>query len=209
MGMPSVDELHGRMLKREFIHNFYLTEVQRAAAKENMDLLNYESLLITLLVIQGIVGGIDTLINHELIERLPSRVEARSEIGLHALREAIYAMLFAAVAWYAWHGAWGFVLVALLAAEILVDAIDELVENHIRVLPHNERMLHFMMIINLGLIAAASVLVLLDWMALQTAVHPVNHGLGSWLLSSLSLASLCWALRDAAACWRLGGLRST
>ena len=86
-----------------------------------MRLPAYESLLITLLVLQGIVGGADTLINHELLERLPARAEARGEIGLHALREAIYGMLFAATAWYAWHGAWAFAIAGLLAVEILVD----------------------------------------------------------------------------------------
>jgi len=167
----------------------------------------YESLLITLLVLQGIVGGADTLINHELLEHLPARVEARGEIGLHALREALYGILFAATAWYAWHGAWGYAIAALLAVEILVDAVDEFVENRIRVLPQNERMMHFLMIMNLGLIAAALGLVLLDWAPRPTALQPTSHGLGSWVLSLLSIAALCWAVRDAAAWWRLGRLR--
>lgn len=167
----------------------------------------YESLLITLLVLQGIVGGVDTLVNHELLERLPARVEARGEIGLHALREAIYGMLFVAAAWYAWHGAWAFAVAGLLAVEILVDAIDEFVENRIRVLPQNERMLHFIMIINLGLIAAALVLVMLDWVSRATAIERTSHGPGSWMLSLLSLATLCWAVRDAVAWRRLGRQR--
>lgn len=172
-----------------------------------MDLPDYESLLITLLVLQGIVGGVDTLINHELLERLPARAEARGEIGLHALREAIYGLLFAATAWYAWHGAWAFAIAGLLAAEILVDAIDEFVENRIRVLPQNERMLHFLMIMNLGLIAGALALVMLDWAPRPTAVERISHGPGSWILSLLSFAALCWAVRDAAAWRRLGRRR--
>lgn len=169
-----------------------------------MDLPAYESLLITLLVLQGIIGGVDTLLNHELLERLPGRAEARSEIGLHALREAIYGLLFAATAWYAWHGAWAFAIAALLAVEIVVDAVDEFVENRIRVLPQNERMLHFLMIMNLGLIGGALVLVMLDWVPRPTAVQPASHGAASWLLSLLSLGALCWAVRDAIAWRRLG-----
>jgi hypothetical protein len=172
-----------------------------------MNPTDYESLFVILLVLQGVVGGVDTLVNHEMLERLPARVEARGEIGLHALREAIYAMLFAAIAWYAWHGAWGFVIATLLAVEIIVDAIDEFVENHTRVLPQNERLLHFMMIMNLGLIAATLMLVLLDWTPRPTAVLPTSHGLWSWLLSLLALASLCWSVRDAAAWWRLGAVK--
>ena len=165
-----------------------------------------EHLLITLLILQGIIGGADTLINHELLERLPARAEARGEILLHAMREAIYGALFAATAWYAWHGAWGFAIAALLALGILVDAVDEFVENRIRVLPQNERMLHFMMIINLGLIAATLALVLLDWAPQPTALQRTSYGWVSWLLSLLSLAALAWAVRDTVAWWRLGRL---
>lgn len=153
------------------------------------------------------MGGADTLINHELLERLPARIEARGEIGLHALREAIYGILFAAMAWYAWHGAWAFAIAALLAIQILVDAMDEFVENRIRVLPQNERIMHFLIIMNLGLIIGALILVMLDWVPRPTAVLSTSHGWLSWLLSSLSIAALCWAARDAVAWQRLGKLR--
>jgi hypothetical protein len=165
-----------------------------------------EQLLITLLVLQGIIGGTDTLINHELLERLPARAEARAEIGLHALREAIYGVLFAAMAWYAWLGAWGLAIATLLAVEIVVDAVDEFVENRTRVLPQNERILHFLIIMNLGLITAALAVVLLHWVPQPTAIQPTSYGWRSWVLSFLSLAALCWAVRDAAAWWRLGRL---
>lgn len=33
------------------------------------------------------LGGIDTLVNHELLARLPQRRDARGEIGLHSLRD--------------------------------------------------------------------------------------------------------------------------
>jgi hypothetical protein len=121
----------------------------------------------------------------------------RGEIGLHALREAIYAMLFAASAWYAWHGAWGLVIAALLAVEIIVDAIDEFVENHTTALPQNERLLHFTMIMNLGLIAATLMLVLLDWAPRPTALLPASHGLWSRLPSLMSLRRYWRSLRLA------------
>jgi hypothetical protein len=165
-----------------------------------------EQLLITLLVLQGIIGGADTLINHELLERLPARVEARTEIGLHALREAIYGALFAAMAWNTWLGAWGFAIAALLAVEILVDAVDEFVENRTRVLPQNERILHFLIIMNLGLITAALAVVLVHWAPQPTAIQHTSYGWQSWVLSFLSVAALGWAVRDAAAWWRLGQL---
>ena len=44
-------------------------------------------LLPALLAAQGLMGGIDTLYNHEWLEKLPRRADARGEIGLHAIRE--------------------------------------------------------------------------------------------------------------------------
>src|SRR4051812_16163838 len=101
-----------------------------------------ESLLPWLLLAQGVVGGADTLLNHELIARLPRRPEARAEIGLHALREAIYATLFIGLACFAWHGAAAALIAALLGAEILVTSSDEFLENRSRLLPQNERVMH-------------------------------------------------------------------
>ena len=62
--------------------------------------------------------------------------------ALHVAREAIWARLLVALAWFAWHGAYAWLIAALLATEIAITAFDELVENRIRVAPQNERVLH-------------------------------------------------------------------
>jgi hypothetical protein len=160
-----------------------------------------EWLLPWLLLAQGVMGGVDTLLNHELIERLPKRQEARPEVGLHVLREAIWATLFAGLAWFAWHGAAAAMIGALLAAEVLVTAVDEFVENRIRVLPQNERVLHVFLTLNVGALIALLVPVLLEWGARPTALVPQSHGVLSWLLSFVALASATWSLRDLLA-WR-------
>ena len=56
------------------------------------------TLVVALLALQGVLGGVDTVLNHELIVKLPRRAEARGEIGLHSIREAIYACLFGGLA---------------------------------------------------------------------------------------------------------------
>jgi hypothetical protein len=155
-----------------------------------------ETLLLVLLLAQGVIGGIDTLLNHELIVRLPHRIEARTEVGLHSLREAIYGILFGGLALFAWHGAWAAVMGALLAAEVLVDASDEFIENRTRVLPQNERVLHFFLTLNLGLITAVLAPILLRWYSQPTALLPVDQGLLSWALAGLALAAMTWAIRD-------------
>ena len=166
-----------------------------------MPALDPQAWLPWVLVAQAIVGGFDTLFNHELLERLPYRPEAHVEIGLHATREAIYATLFGALAWLAFEGATVSIIAALVAGEIVVTARDELVENRLRVLPQNERVVHVFLTLNLGFIAALLVPVLLEWGARPTALVPHAHGVASWLLSAFALAALTWSIRDAVA-WR-------
>jgi hypothetical protein len=165
-----------------------------------------ERLLPALLVAQGVMGGIDTLLNHELIAKLPRRPEARTEIGLHVVREAIWAGLFAGLGWFAWHGAAAAVIGALLVAEIGITAWDEFVENRIRVLPQNERVLHVFLTLNLGVIITLLVSLLLAWGKEPTGVVPESHGALSWILSLLALAAGTWSMRDLFA-WRRLGLR--
>jgi hypothetical protein len=160
-----------------------------------------ELLLPWLLVAQGVIGGTDTLFNHEIVERLPQRMEARGEIALHALREALYGTLFVGLAWHAWHGTAALAIAALVAAELIVTATDEYVENRIRVMPQNERVLHVLLTLNLGLIVAVLVVVLRDWGDQPTALVRVDHGALSVALTALGLASWAWSLRDLSA-WR-------
>jgi uncharacterized protein len=157
-----------------------------------------------LLALQGVMGAIDTLVNHELLEALPQRREARREIGLHAMREAVYGALFLGFAWFAWQGAFAAVIGALLAAEVAVTVSDELVENRIRVLPQNERALHVFLTLNFGAIIALFVPLLLDWRAHPNELAPAHHGWMSWALSLLGLASAAWSVRDLLAFRRLG-----
>lgn len=163
-----------------------------------------ETLLPLLLLAQAIVGGIDTLLNHEWIEKLPYRASARAEIGWHAVREAIYGSLFGGLAWFAWHGWTAWLIAVLLAGEIIVTASDEFIENHTRVLPQNERVLHVFLTLNLGLLVAVLVPTLLRWSAEPAGLVPLSYGMLSWLLSACSLAAFAWSVRDTLAYRRLG-----
>src|SRR5437762_3615502 len=137
-----------------------------------------EALLPYLLLAQGAMGGFDTLVNHELIERLAHRPEARREIGLHSIREAIYAVLLGGLGWFAWQGALALVIAALVVTEIVVSTVDEWTENRIRVLPQNERVLHVFLTLNMGAIIALLVPVLAAWHEQPTALVMNERG---WL----------------------------
>jgi hypothetical protein len=119
------------------------------------------------------------------------------------IREAIYASLFAGLAWFAWHGAAAWIIAALLAAEVVVTSTDEFIENRIRVLPQNERVLHVFLTLNLGLIIAMAVPRLGSWSGEPTGLVSDPKGALSWLLSALAAAAAAWAVRDAIAWVRL------
>ena len=106
------------------------------------------------LMVQIAMGAFDNLWHHEWRLRLPARPSARRELALHATREAIYAVVFAGIAWARWEGAWAFVLAGLLAVEIAVTLWDFVVEDRMRKLPPLERVTHTLLAINLGVLLA-------------------------------------------------------
>jgi hypothetical protein len=164
-----------------------------------------DAVLVVMLTAQGVLGGLDTLLNHEFIERLPYRRDARSEIGLHSIRESIYGCLFAGLGWFEWHGAAAAFIAALVLAEVLVTSCDEFIENRTRVLPQNERVLHIFLTLNLGVLIALLVPTLLEWSSQPAALLVHHRGFFSWALSALALAAFGWSLRDLFAWRRLGG----
>jgi len=163
--------------------------------------MTLEAIVCYLLVAQGVMGGVDTLLNHEIIAKLPRQVSARREIGLHAMRELNYAALFIGVGWFDWNGAMAYVIGALLLLEVGITANDEFVENRTRVLPQNERVLHVFLTLNYGLILALIAPTLVRWGYQPTGIARAPQGWTSWALLALGVASVAWAVRDFIA-WR-------
>jgi hypothetical protein len=46
------------------------------------------------LILHGVLGGADVIINHELLARIPSRPNAGPEERMHAARELLFAAIF-------------------------------------------------------------------------------------------------------------------
>jgi phosphatidylglycerophosphate synthase len=152
--------------------------------------------VLCLLVFHGLIGGLDVILNHELIERLPKRLWAKSEEALHGVREFIFAAIFGGLAWFEWHGAMALVLGLIIAAEYLVSFADTLLEEKTRRLPLIERALHTILFINLGAYTALLVPQLIDWGRMPSGMQLIHHGMLTWLLSALSVLSFTWGLRD-------------
>jgi len=160
------------------------------------------SLLAVLLVTQILLGGFDNLWHHELSERLPDKREARVEVALHAGRELCYALLFAGLAWWEWHGVWAAAVVALLVIELCVTLADFVVEDRTRRLPTTERVLHTVLAINFGAMLAVLAPTLLAWALLPSALARVDYGFASWLLTAAAAGVLAWSVRNALAARR-------
>jgi len=157
-----------------------------------------------LLAVQALVGAFDNLWHHELSERLPSRPSARRELALHTVREFLYAVLFAGLAWRTFEGVWALALAALLAVEIAVTLADFVEEDRTRRLPRFERVLHTLLALNFGAVLAVWAPELAAAAGRLTALSPAHHGLWSWLFSAFALGALAWAARDLVAVVRLG-----
>ena len=159
-------------------------------------------LYVLALVLHGVIGGLDVFINHEWLARLPSRRDAATEEKLHSARELLFCLAFLSLGWFEWHGAAVWWIVLLYAGEVLVSAVDVLVEGEIRVLPRPERVLHLFLFMNLGALIVLVGQALLGWSALPTAVVPVDHGWASRILTVMGIGALVWAVRDGRAAVR-------
>ena len=157
------------------------------------------TLVFSLLTVQTLLGALDTLWNHELVERLPSRRAARVELALHAAREFVYVFLFLGLAWRDWHGAWALAIVATLLLEVAITATDFVIEDQTRRLSAFERLLHTALTLLFGVLLMAIAPILIDWLQQPTALRAVSHGGFSVLLTLMAVGMAAWGIRDALA----------
>lgn len=130
---------------------------------------------LVLLAIQGALGAFDTLYYHEYRARLPGGVPGTApELVLHAVRDFIYAFLFATLPLLRFDGALVLVVGGLLVAEIGITLRDFVVEDTVRkplggVYP-GERVTHAVMGILYGGALAFLVPALVDGWGRPTAI---------------------------------------
>ena len=161
-------------------------------------------LVLTLFLIQGVIGALDNLWHHEITEDLTHRPTARGELALHTVREFLYAIIFLGLGWMVWHGAWAWALACLIGIEIGITLWDFIVEDQTRRLPKFERVLHTILAINLGVILASLAPLFLDWMGKPTDLIGVSYGWRSWAMTLMGVGVFLWALYDLYAVVRLG-----
>jgi len=160
--------------------------------------------VLMLLTVQSVLGGFDNLWHHELQARLPSQPGARTELALHCVRELIYGVIYIGIAWWRWEGAWVWLLVALLAIEVVITLWDFIEEDRSRPLPPFERVLHTLLAINIGAVFAMLVMPLQEWARAPTGISAADYGAWSWLMTLFGTGVFVWGLRNLFAVARLG-----
>lgn len=160
------------------------------------------SVVLLFLIIHGMLGGIDVLINHELKERLPVRASAKKEELLHSIREGLFAIAFLGLGWVQWKGNWAVVITGIILAEIVVTLLDALTEDRTRQLSRFERVIHTLLFINTGLYLSLLAPVLWHWYSLPLGLTITNYGWTSVALSLIGVFSMIWCIRDAVAALR-------
>ncbi|MDB5972802.1 MAG: hypothetical protein JWQ90_5252 [Hydrocarboniphaga sp.] len=159
--------------------------------------------VLTMFTIQCLLGAFDNLWHHELQADLPHQPTARRELALHTARELLYALIFISVAWWRWEGAWTFVLIAILAAEMLITLCDFVEEDRSRKLPAFERVLHTILALNYGALLALWAPELRRWSQAPGGFAAADYGIGSWLLTAFGIGVFAWGMRDLFAVARL------
>src|SRR5438552_4674603 len=161
------------------------------------------STALQLLVIQGILGGLDTVWFHELRARLPRQRLAVSELRLHAARDFVYAILFGTLGWLRWEGGLAWVLALALSAEVGITLWDFLEEDRTRRLPPGERVTHAIMGIVYGAFLAFLVPEMIEWSAQPTGLHARATGSIRFVLAAMAVGLVVSGVRDLAASMRL------
>lgn len=158
---------------------------------------------VVLLLVNGVIGAVDTLWYHEYKGRLAWRPDLyRAELRLHASRDAVYAVLYGTIGWWRWSGLWAAVLLALLATEILVTLTDFVVEDRTRPLGAGERVLHSLMAIVYGAMLTQLLPELLDRLRDPAALWVGDSGVPPELAAMATLFGMGIAasgIRDALA----------
>jgi hypothetical protein len=157
-----------------------------------------------LLALQGVIGAFDTAYYHEWRARLPGLgLQAAPELRLHAARDALYAVIFATLPWFAWQGLWTFALLTVLVAEIALTMADFIVEISVRKplgdVYGGERLTHAAMGIFYGGMLASLYPTIRDWAVRPTALKwaPANiMPMLRWCLTGMALGVLLSGIRD-------------
>ncbi|SES95457.1 TIGR01777 family oxidoreductase [Thorsellia anophelis] len=153
-------------------------------------------LVITLLIIQALLGAFDTIYHHEIRVALPQKRSARLELFIHSIRSMLYGLFFFLIAHFSMHGNWVFLMITIILIEIGLTLWDFIVEDNSRKLPAIERILHTILAINGGAIFGLYFVTLAQWHNFSTEIVSINLGWRGWVLTLFAVGVSISGIRD-------------
>ncbi|OUS30163.1 TIGR01777 family protein [Gammaproteobacteria bacterium 45_16_T64] len=152
--------------------------------------------VLTLVVIQALMGAFDTLYHHELKVCLPGKKSAQLELKIHGVRSVIYAFLFMILAWVQLKGGFTILLASILVVEIILTLWDFVIEDQTRLLPPLERITHTLLAINYGVILAFLLPEMAGWYKAPAGVELTFYGWQSLVMTLFSVGVLISGAKD-------------
>ena len=159
-------------------------------------------LLWSLIMIQIVMGAFDTLYHHEFTERLAWRPSQGHELKLHAIRNFLYALIFIVLGCFEVYGLIAYILIGVLAIEVVITLMDFVEEDMSRRLPATERINHTSLALNYGAILVLALPVLLTWAQRETGFVSIHYGLRSYMALLSAIGVAVFGLRDLLASFR-------
>jgi hypothetical protein len=158
---------------------------------------------LSVLLVLGVLGALNTLYYHEWRLRLPETPSAAPELRLHASRDFAYTIVFGSLAWTTWNGFWVWPLALVLLFEVWVTLTDFLEEDRTRRLPAGERLMHAVMGIVCGIFLTLLYPHAAGWWRLASGFGAADYGIQSWVLTFFAAGVFASGVRDLAASRRL------
>jgi len=161
-------------------------------------------IVLSLLLLQGVIGAFDTFYYHEWKAKLPARGKtAAPELFLHAGRDFFYAIIFGTLPFIAWQGKWVIVLAFILIAEIVLTLWDFIIEKFVRKelgdVYAGERVTHAIMGIIYGAMIAFLIPIMIEWWSMPTTLNsskPTDLIFLRWVVFVMAIGVFLSGLRD-------------
>jgi hypothetical protein len=168
-----------------------------------------------LLLLLGILGGIDILLYHSISHGIRTHVDSRFELMTHALCGPTYMTLFLVVPNLETHGWWAIALGLLLVLDFAISVTDFALERKSRAelggLPSGEYVLHMMIAMAFGAFVMALAPTLALWMAEPSGFVFNIDSSAQWLRAVLAIFAagvFCSGTMDFMALIRLKPLKA-
>ena len=155
-------------------------------------------IVIFLLISQGLLFGLDLVMNHDLEGRFSFAPENLPQRRIHGVHELLYAAVYIGIAWYAWYGIFSVCMGFMLLIGIFLT-IRNFITDSTRHISLTEHVTEIILSMVTGAILALLLPVLVEWYGNLSKVQNTDYGYTSYILTLIGVGTLLLAIRDLTA----------